>query len=117
MVRENNYCSDKCISCLNKLKESTYPLDPAAPIAIIHFVGLVSTTLFILICGLMEQPLPDGAPEQCSVEGSNLEAKDHTNYLVFMMCLTAIASLAYTFGFKADYRRRRANLDLKSKGY
>ena len=92
-------------------------MDPAAPIAIIHFVSLVSTTVFILICGLMEQPLPEGAPEQCSVEGSNIEAKDHTIFLVFMMCITAVASPAYTFGLKADYRRRRANLDIKSKGY
>ena len=89
-------------------------MDPAAPIAIIHFVSLLSTTVFIFICGLMEQPLPEGAPERCSAEGSNIEAKDHTNYLVFMMCFTAFGSLAYTFGFKADYRRRRANLELKS---
>ena len=65
----------------------------------------------------MEQPLPEGAPEQCSVEGSNIEAKDHTIFLVFMMCITAVASPAYTFGLKADYRRRRANLDIKNKGY
>ena len=91
-------------------QEATYPLDPAAPIAIIHFLGLLTTTIFLLICGLMEQPLPEGAPEQCSSEGSNIEAKDHTNFLVLSMGMTAVASITYTFVFKADYRRRRANL-------
>ena len=98
------------------MQESTYPLDPAAPLAIIHFLSLVSTTVFIFISGLMEQPLPEGVPEQCSLEGSNIEAKDHTQFLVFLMSFVAFGSLLYTFGYKADYRRRRANLDANIKG-
>ena len=55
-----------------------------------------------------------GAPvvlisETCSSEGSSVEAKDHTNFLVFMMSLNGLSCAVYTFGFKADYRRRRAN--------
>ena len=35
-----------------------------------------------------------------------MEAKDHTNFLVYMMTLNCLSSVVYTFGFKADYRRR-----------
>ena len=90
-------------------QEATYPLDPAAPVALIYFFGLLTTTLFILLSGLLEQPLPEDAPETCSIEDSSIEAKDHTNFLLFMMGLNGISSVLYTFGFKADYRRRRAN--------
>ena len=90
-------------------QEATYPLDPAAPVALIYFFGLLNTTVFILLSGLMEQPLPEDAPETCSVEDSSIEAKDHTNFLVFLMGLNGLSSIVYTFGFKADYRRRRAN--------
>ena len=44
-----------------------------------------------------------------STEGSDIEAKDHTRYLVCMMALAALASVVYTFKFRGDYRRRRAN--------
>ena len=40
-----------------------------------------------------------------------MEAKDHTNFLVFMMALNGISCVVYTFGFKADYRRRKALAD------
>ena len=90
-------------------QEATYPIDPAAPVAVIHFVGLFTTTIFVLLCGFLEQPLPDGAPEKCSTEGADIEAKDHTNYLVTMMALVAVASVSYTFAYKGEYRRRRAN--------
>ena len=107
----------------------TYPIDPAAPIALINFLNYLTTAVFILICGAMERPLPEGLPgiqfskssphnvnplplpilEKCSSEGSSVEAKDHTNYLVFMMSLNGLSCVMYTFGFKADYKRRRAN--------
>ena len=90
-------------------QEATYPLDPAAPVALIYFFGLLNTTVFILLSGLMEQPLPEDAPETCSIEDSSIEAKDHTNFLLFLMGLNALSSVLYTFGFKADYRRRQAN--------
>ena len=35
-----------------------------------------------------------------STEGSDIEAKDHTRYLVCMMALAALASVVYTFKFK-----------------
>ena len=47
--------------------------------------------------------------ETCSSEESSVEAKDHTNFLIFMMTLNGLSVIVYTFGFKADYRRRRAN--------
>ena len=90
-------------------QEVTYPLDPAAPVALIYFFGLLNTTVFILISGLMEQPLPEDAPETCSIEGSSIKAMDHTNFLMFLMGLNGLSSVIYTFGFKADYRRRSAN--------
>ena len=90
-------------------QETTYPLDPAAPVALIYFFGLLYTTIFILISGSLEQPLPEGAPETCSIEGSKIEAKDHTIFLLFLMGINGLSSVLYTFGFKADYRRRRAN--------
>ena len=43
-------------------EEMTYPVDPAAPIALINFWNYLTTTIFILICGAMEQPLPEGLP-------------------------------------------------------
>ena len=54
--------------------------------------------------------MPLAISETCSSEGSSVEAKDHTNFLVFMMSLNGLSCVLYTFGFKADYRRRRANL-------
>ena len=39
-----------------------------------------------------------------STEGSDIEAKDHTRYLVSMMALAALASVSYTFNFRGDYR-------------
>ena len=44
-----------------------------------------------------------------------MEAKDHTNFLVFMICLNGVSCVVYTFGFKADYRRRRAMADQSVK--
>ena len=90
-------------------QEATYPLDPAAPVALIYFFGLLNTTVFILLSGFMEQPLPEDAPETCSIEDSSIEAKEHTNFLLFMMGLNGLSSVVYTFCFKADYRRRQAN--------
>ena len=90
-------------------QEATYPLDPAAPVALIYFFGLLNTTVLILLSGFMEQPLPEDAPETCSIDDSSIEAKDHTNFLLFMMGLNGLSSVVYTFCFKADYRRRQAN--------
>ena len=54
---------------------------------------------------------PPSILETCSSEGSSVEAKDHTNFLVFMICLNGVSCVVYTFGFKADYRRRKAMAD------
>ena len=43
-------------------EEMTYPVDPAAPVALINFLNYLTTAVFILICGAMEQPLPEGLP-------------------------------------------------------
>jgi hypothetical protein len=45
------------------IQEVTYPLDPAAPVAFVHFIALFSALLFVTCSALLEQDLPEGAPE------------------------------------------------------
>ena len=61
-------------------EEMTYPVDPAAPVALINFLNYLTTAVFILICGAMEQPLPEGLP---GIYGTHMGLFLHKTCTVF----------------------------------
>eukprot|EP00093_Oithona_nana_P009054 09054.XXX_458141_457607_1 [CDS] Oithona nana genome sequencing. len=86
--------------------ENTYPVDEAAGTALIFLSGQIQGSILIMISGAMEQEL---SPEIVENSECPEDAKDHTNFLLFMAGYTTLLTLAFVVGLNTVYKRTKAN--------
>ena len=49
--------------------------------------------------------------QKCTEEEGDFEPKDHSSFVIFLMCFVASLAAAFILLLRTDYRRRRANLE------
>ena len=95
--------------------EATFPADQATVTCFIFFSSSVQGVFLMVIENWLGYPLPDKywEIEKCTLkeallegaEGSHLEPRDYTYYLLFVTVYLLVLILIYMFFFKTELRR------------
>ena len=97
--------------------EVTYPVDEAISTAMIFMSGQIQGGILVVASMFMERELSskDQAKAECSLpatdcsDGTILEGKDHTNFLILLSVFMSFICVLFFFGFKTKFRRSEAD--------